>query len=153
MAMPQGHPSSQGLPGWQGSEVGTPRLFPIQTQHRVHFLAVVEVLAGVLPTGCQATAFSMVRGRDLWEKKVHSMGGWDLCTGLGEKHMRASFLVHLPSGLAENIFLTSLAVHLAALVWEKTHAEARTICMDLMQITKAEFQELVKCGFFSKRLM
>lgn len=86
MAMPQGHPSSQGLAGWQGSEVRTPRLFPIQTQHgapQVHFLAVVEVLAGVLPTGCQATAFSMVKGRDLCEKKAHSRGGGMYALDLG----------------------------------------------------------------------
>lgn len=44
--------------------------------------------------------------------------------------MRASLLVQLPSGLTENVFLTSLSVHLAALVWEKTHAEAHTIPMD-----------------------
>lgn len=137
-------------------KVGTPRLFPALTQHRapqVHFLAVAEVLAGVLPTGCQATAFSTVKGRELCRNQAHSVGGWDVCTGLGGKHMGASFLVHLPSGLAENIFLTSLAVHLAALVWEKTHAEAHTHLHGFNANTKAEFQELVKCGFFSKRLM
>lgn len=134
-------------------KVGTPRLFPALTQHRapqVHFLAVAEVLAGVLPTGCQATAFSTVKGRELCRNQAHSVGGWDVCTGLGGKHMGAFFLVHLPSGLAENIFLTSLAVHLAALVWEKTHAEAHTICMDLMQIPKQNFRSWLSVGFFLK---
>lgn len=64
--------------------------------------------------------------------------------------MGASFLVHLPSGLAENIFLTSLAVHLAALEWEKTHAEAHAICMDLMQIPKQNFRSWLSVGFFLK---
>lgn len=61
---------------------------------------------------------------------------------------RASSLVHLPSGLTENVFLTSLSAHLAALVWEKTHAEAYTIPMDLMQILKKNFRIWLSVGFF-----
>lgn len=69
---------------------------------------------------------------------------------MGRKHMGAALLVHLPSGLMENVFLTSLSVHLAALVWEKTHAKAHTIPMVLMQILKKNFRIWLSVRFFLK---
>lgn len=53
-------PSSQGLLGGRTVKVGILRPFPALTQHRapqVPFLAVAEVLAGILPTGCPDHCF------------------------------------------------------------------------------------------------
>lgn len=65
-------------------------------------------------------------------------------------YLGASLLVHLLSGLMENVFLTSLSAHLAALVWEKTHAGAHTILMDFMQILNKNFRVWLSVGLFPK---
>lgn len=65
-------------------------------------------------------------------------------------YVGASLLIHVPSGLTESVFLASLSVHLAALVWEKTHAEAHAIPMDLMQILNKNFRIWLSVGFFLK---
>lgn len=65
-------------------------------------------------------------------------------------YVGASSRLHLLSGLMENVFLTFLSAHLAALVWEKTHAEAHTILMDLMQILNKNFRIWLSVGLFPK---
>lgn len=99
--------------------MGSPRLV---SRSDKCFLAVAEVLAGVLSP---ATAFAVVKGRQLCESQAVSMEGGNALGG--GKLMRAFLLVHLPSGLTENGFFHIPVSHLAALVWEKTHAEAYTI--------------------------
>lgn len=106
------------------------------------------------PLAAQATAFSMVRGRDLCEKKAHSMGRAEMhALDLGETHggfffcssplrLSRKYFSHIPGcpsgcfGVGENTCWSPYNLH------------------GFNATTKAEFQELVKCGiFFPKRLM
>lgn len=153
-ATKQGDLSSQGCAGWQGGGGGEPQACSSLRHSAGHPrnasrlqwkcwqeytpLAAQPLLSLSSREGSSGKASLWVTG----ECACLECGGW--------MYVGASLLVHLPSGLTENVFLTSLSVHLAALVWEKTHAEARTIPIDLMQILNKNFRIWWSVFFFLK---
>lgn len=138
-----------------GVEVGTPRLLPALTQHRaprVQFPAVAEVLAGALPWLPGHCFLHGQRKGSLWKEGSHygrvgcmhwtwgeACGGFISCSS--PLRLSRKYFSHIPGcpsgcfGVGENTCWSPYNLH-------GFHANI-----------KAEFQELVKCGVFSKRLM
>lgn len=156
MAMPQGDPSSQGLAGWQGSEGGDPQTFS--------YSDTAQSTPGVLP-GCgwgagRSSAHWLPghcslhgqRKGSLWKEDSQYGGVGCMHWTWGEAHggffscssplrLSRKYFSHIPGcpsgcfGVGENTCWSPCNLH------------------GFNANTKAEFQELVKCGFFSKRLM
>lgn len=150
-------PFSQGLAGWQCREGGDLQTFScsdIAQSTPGALPAVVEVLAGVLPTGCPGLCLLHAQRKgSLWkEGSQYGEGGGMYVLDLGEAHggffsfssplrLSRKYFSHIPGcpsgcfGVGENTCWSPYNLH------------------GFNANIKAEFQELVKCGFFSKRLM